>query len=185
MNKKIIIGIIGENASGKTTATEYLKENFKAVSFRFSDALCDILKRLYLENSRANFQTLSTALRQNFGDDLLSKIIARDVENCPNNLIVTEGVRRPTDIEYLKQMPNFYLIAIETDEETRFKRVLERREKPDDATKTWEEFKSESAQESEQKIREIAKAADFKINNNGDKKELYQQLEKIIKTVGL
>ena len=185
MNKKNIIGTVGENASGKTTATEYLKENFNATSFRFSDALCDILKRLYLENSRANFQTLSTALRQNFGDDLLSKIIAHDVENCDNNLIITEGVRRPTDIEYLKKMPNFYLIAIETAEEIRFERVRERREKPDDANKTWEEFKLESAQESEQKIREIAKMANFKINNNGDKKELYEQLEKIIKTIGL
>lgn len=185
MNKKIIIGIVGENASGKTLATEFFKNKHEAVSFRFSDALSDILKRLYLENTRSNLQTLSTMLRQNFGEDLLSKIIARDVENCSAQLIITEGVRRPTDIEYLKKMPNFYLLAIEADEKIRFERVKNRHEKPDDANKTWEEFQKESLQESEQKIREIALTAQVKINNNGDLEHFYKQLEDIIKTVGI
>ncbi|MEK7644076.1 MAG: AAA family ATPase, partial [Patescibacteria group bacterium] len=92
MPNKIIIGIIGENASGKTTATDYLKEKFGAVSFRFSDMLGDILKRLYLEHSRSNFQTLSTILRQNFSEDIMSRVIAEDVNNSAAILIITEGV---------------------------------------------------------------------------------------------
>ena len=136
MNNKIIIGIIGKNAAGKTTATEYLKQKYGAVSFRFSDSLIDVAKRLHLETSRPNIQTLSTILRQNFGEDLLSKIIAEDVKNCQAKIIITEGVRRPTDIIYLNKLNNFHLLSINTDEKTRFERTVTRKEKTDDATKT-------------------------------------------------
>lgn len=178
---KIIIGIVGENASGKTTATEYLKQKYGAVCFRFSDALSDVLKRLHLETTRANLQNLSTVLRQNFSEDLLSKVIAEDVVKSDAPIIITEGVRRPSDIEYLKKLPGFYLAAIKTDEKIRYQRLLTRGEKPDDATKTWEQFQTEGHQESEQKILEIAATANITIDNNGSLENFYQQLDQLCK----
>ncbi len=175
------MGIVGENASGKTTITEYLKQKYGAVCFRFSGMLGDILARLYLDPTRANFQTLSTILRQNFSEDLMSKVIAMDVKNSTAGFIITEGVRRPTDVTYLKDTPGFHLIAVNSDEAVRFERVKTRREKPDDAHKTWEEFKKESEQESEQKIREIGQRAEFILDNNGAMEQLYAQLDEIIK----
>jgi len=182
-NNKIILGIVGENSSGKTTITEYLQKTQNAVCFRFSGMLGDILARLYLEPTRQNFQTLSTILRQNFSEDLMSKVIAIDVKNSPAQFIITEGVRRPTDITYLQDNPGFHLVAVNTNEKTRFERVKSRREKPDDATKTWEEFQKESNQESEQKIREIAAQAEFVIDNNGTQEQLYHQIDEIIKKI--
>jgi dephospho-CoA kinase len=180
MPNKIIIGIVGENASGKTTVTEYLKNKYGAVCFRFSDMLGDILARLYLAPTRANFQKLSTVLRQNFSEDIMSQIIAEDVKKSDAQFIITEGVRRPTDVSYLKDAPGFHLIAITADEATRFERVKSRHEKSDDANKTWEQFKHESTQESEQKIREIADQAEVKIDNNGSIELLYQQLDALV-----
>lgn len=185
MPSKIIIGIIGENASGKTTATDYLKEKYGAVSFRFSDMLADILKRLYLEPARNNFQILSTILRQNFSEDIMSRVIAEDVKNSPANLIITEGVRRPTDIVYLKNNHGFKLIALKTDEKIRYERLKQRQEKQDDATKTWKEFQAEGQQESEQKIKEVDASADFSVDNNGSIDDLKKQLDEIAKSLGL
>ncbi len=182
-NKKIILGIIGKNSSGKTTATEYLKNKYNAVSFRFSDALKDVLIRLHLENSRANFQNISTILRQNFSEDILAKIIAEDVKNCSAEIIITEGVRRPADIIYLTQIPNFHLLAIKTDQKIRYQRTKNRTEKTDDQQKTWEEFLAEDGQETEQKIDEIAQQAEFQVDNNDTLEKLYKQLDELIKKI--
>lgn len=178
---KLIIGIVGENAAGKTSATEYLKTKFETVSFRFSDMLHDILKRIYVEPTRANLQTLSTILRQNFSEDIMSKVIAQDAKNATTDVVITEGVRRPSDVPYLKELSNFILIYVRADEKIRFNRLADRGEKPDDATKTWEEFQKESLQESEQQILEIAKTADFTVDNNGSKEETFKQLDEIVK----
>ena len=80
---KIILGLVGEIAAGKSTATEYLKQKYGAVSFRFSDPLRDILARLHIENSRPNLQALSTFLRRQYGEDLLSKVMALDAGQSP------------------------------------------------------------------------------------------------------
>jgi len=177
---KLIIGIIGENAAGKTTATEYLKKKFNAVTFRFSDMLGDILKRMYVETSRANFQLLSTVLRQNFGEDIMSKVIAQDAKNATSDIIITEGVRRPSDVPYLKELSNFILIYIQADERVRFSRLATRGEKVDDATKTWKEFQAEGLQESEQQILAIAKTANYVVDNNGELENTYRQLDEIV-----
>ncbi len=177
---KIIIGIVGKNSSGKTTVTAYLKQKHNATTFRFSDSLSDILKRVYLPTTRANFQLLSTILRQNFSEDLLSKTISEDVKNTTANVIICEGVRRPTDITYLKTNPGFVLIALSATADNRYARLKNRGEKTDDATKTWEEFQSEENQESETKIDEISATANYTIDNNGAKENLLRQIDEII-----
>lgn len=182
-NKKIIIGIVGENASGKTTLTKYLHKRYSAETIKFSDMLSDILDRLYLEKKRENFQTLSTILRKNFGEDVMSRVVAKDVELSQKNIIVTEGIRRPFDIKYLQKIRGFYLISIYADPKTRFKRLKLRSEKDDDKFKTWEEFKKESMHESEQKIKNIAKKADFEIDNNKTIQELYKQADYIMQNI--
>lgn len=180
---KSIIAIVGENASGKTTVTNYLKDHYHAVSFRFSDMLSDILDRVYVEKNRPHLQALSTFLRQTYGEDVMSKTIAKDVEQAlrEHDIVVTEGVRRPTDITYLKDMEGFTLVAIETDIKKRFARLAGRGEKADDATKTWEEFQTEAMHESELKIQEIAKTADAVIMNDGALEKLWQQIDQLMK----
>lgn len=177
---KIILGIIGQNGAGKTAVTEYLKKKYNAVSFRFSDPLKDILERLHLPDSRQNFQTLSTILRQNFSEDILSKIIAEDVRKVNDEIIITEGIRRPSDVVYLKELPDFHLIFLKADAEIRYERIKNRNEKSGDQSKTWKKFLLEENQESETQIRDIAKQADFTIDNNGSLKELYKQLDELV-----
>lgn len=180
---KIILGLVGEMAAGKSTVTQYLKEKYHPTTFRFSDMLRDILRRIHVEPNRLPLQNLSTFLRQNFGEDIMSQVIALDVTNSPAEFIITEGIRRPSDVSYLRELPGFYVVAIQADERTRFERITKRRENPDDAGKTWEQFQTDGKQESEQKIKEIMAAADFTINNNGTEEELFGQVEEILKKI--
>ena len=183
INEKIILGLVGEMAAGKTTVTNYLKEKHGAVTFRFSDMLRDILKRIHVEPLRNHLQNLSTFLRQTYGEDIMSKVIAKDVEESDAPIIITEGIRRPTDITHLKQLPGFYIIVISADERIRFERITKRSENPDDQKKTWNEFQREGQQESEQKIKEIAAEADYRVDNNGTVEELHKQIDIILEKI--
>lgn len=176
----IIIGLIGEIAAGKTIAAAYLKQRHGAAVFRFSDALRDVARRLGLKETRANLQRLSQALRQTFGEDLLAKAMAAAVAGASAPVIIIEGIRRPSDIAYLKNLPDFKLVYVRADERTRFERLKARGENPGDAAKTWEQFRAEGAAEAEREIKTVARQAAAAVDNNGSLESLYQQLDKIV-----
>lgn len=177
---KIVLGITGKMASGKGTIADYLKDKHNAASYRFSTPLRDVLRRIYIEESRQNMQDLSLDLRNRFGDDLLASIIAGDVKNDDTELIVVDGVRRLPDIKHLRELPEFKLIAVTADQKTRWERMTKRGENVDDVQKTFEEFKQNEQNEAEQHIEEVSKTADFTIDNNGDYDSLYKQVEDIL-----
>ncbi len=170
-------------ASGKGTIAEYVVKKYSGKTFRFSTILRDILNRLYLEEKRENLQKLSTILRENFGQDVLSSATFQEIKNSKAEAIIVDGIRRQTDMKFLKDLPEFKLIYIEADVEKRYERISVRGENSDDNTKTFEQFKKELKQESETQIRDLRKIADYVIDNNGGKKELYAQVDKIISLI--
>ncbi len=180
MANKIILGLVGEMGAGKTTLTNYLKERYGAVSFRFSTMLRDVLQRLHIPEERATLQKLSTLLRQEFGDDLMSKVIAGDAKNSPEQFIITEGIRRPTDMTYLAELPGFHLVALTAESRTRFERITARGENPDDRTKTWKTFQNEARQEAEQEVSGLIQRAELLIDNNGSIENLYLQADALM-----
>ncbi len=177
---KLIVGFVGEIASGKGTACDHIINQYQAGYFRFSTILRDILDRLHLEQSRQNMQKLSTTLRQSFNEDLFAKVIAEDVQSDNNQIICVDGIRREADIKYLKELPNFHLIHISANEQTRFERIKNRSENPDDKNKSFDQFQKDQQQETELTIPFIIAKAEYKIDNNGEKEILFQQLDDLI-----
>ena len=103
-NEKIVIGLVGKMSSGKGTVAEYLEKNYGAVTYRFSTILRDILNRVGQDITRHNMQTLSTVMRENFGEDLLAKVIAEDARKDNHQIVIVDGVRRMADIKYLSPL---------------------------------------------------------------------------------
>ena len=180
-NNKIILGFVGQIASGKGTACAYLKDKYQAQIFRFSTMLRDVLDRFYIPQTRENMQTASSALRGAFGDELMAQTIANDVKNSPAQIIVLDGVRRLPDIKFLREMPNFHLVEVTAEQKTRFERIVKRRENADDAKKTFAQFQIDEQQEAEVQIKNVAQTADFKLDNNDSIADLHQQIDEIIK----
>ena len=178
---KIIIGLVGQIASGKGTVAEYLEKNHNALTFRFSTILRDVLKRLHVENSRENLQNLSTILRQKFGEDLLAKVMAGDVENTDNSIVVVDGIRRMADIKYLKELSNFKLLSVVADPKIRYERAISRSENSGDNKKTYEDFLADQQKEADAEIPQVMQNANIEINNDQNFENLYEQINKIIK----
>ncbi|MBU4217000.1 AAA family ATPase [Candidatus Parcubacteria bacterium] len=180
MENKIIIGLVGQIASGKGTVAEYLEKNHQATTFRFSTILRDVLNRLHVDISRENLQDLSTILRQKFGEDLLAKVMAGDVEKTDNKIVVVDGIRRMADIKYLKELENFKLLSVVADPKVRYQRLIERSENSGDSQKTYEDFLADQMKEADAEIPEVMKNADVEINNDIDFENLYQQIDKLL-----
>lgn len=180
----LIIGLVGQMVTGKGTAAEYLNKKYGALNYRFSDPLRDILDRMHTEKTRNNLQKLSTVLRQNFGEDVLAKIIKEDIKNSNYSIATVDGIRRWGDIELIKNAGNFVLTAIETSPEKRYERMIKRKENEGDEKKTYEEFLSDQQKEADAQIPQIMQEAQEKISNEDGFDDFYKQLDNIIKKYG-
>lgn len=180
---KVIIGIAGEIACGKDTVGKYLSEKHGALSLRFSQPLRDILDRMSLEQNRENMSKLSLHLRKAFGEDIFSKVMLAEAKKSPNELVVVDGVRRSFDIVHMETEPNFAFIYVEASPETRYGRLIQRRQNTDDATKTQMQFDKDALLETETQIRDLKERADFVINNDGTLEELQKQVDDVIAQV--
>ena len=177
---KIIFGLVGSMASGKGTVKEYLEEKYNASGYTFSTMLSYVLERFHLEKNRDNLIKLSEIMRESFGEDIMAKTMAYDVEKDANEIIVVEGIRRMADIEYLTKLPGFVLIEIFANSKLRYDRITKRSEKADDKTKSYEEFMEDHKRSTEISINEVVKHATEKIDNNGNIEDLQDQLDKLI-----
>ena len=180
-NSRIIIGTVGEIASGKGSITKYLVQKYNASEYRFSDILKDILQRVHLDVVRENFASLSLGLRKYYGQDILAYALVQDIKNDDNKIIVVDGIRRIQDLKYLKEMQEFALVYVDADIKVRYERLIGRNEKQDDKIKTFEEYKNDHRLETETSIKELRNIADVTIDNNGTLEELNKQIDKIIK----
>jgi dephospho-CoA kinase len=178
--KKIIFGFTGLISSGKGTAAAYLEKKYGASTYRFSTTLRDLLDLLYLPHTRDNLQDISTILRKQFGEDLLAKTMARNVESDKKNIIVVEGIRRLADIDYLAKLPGFVLVEIKADAKIRYERLTKRNENQDDKEKTFAEFLADHEKEAENSIPEVISHATEHVDNTGDFATLYKQLDELV-----
>lgn len=179
-NKKIILGIAGEIASGKDTVARLLKEKYGAETIMFSTILRDILDRLYLEQNRENLARLSMHLRKAFGEDTFSRVILKDAEKFDAEIIVVDGVRRLADIIHFESMGNFYFAYIEASAEKRHERIVERGQNTDDSTKTVLQLEKDQHLEAEAQVRDLKERAEFVINNDGTLEELQAQVDGLV-----
>ena len=177
---KIIIGLVGPIACGKEAAKKYIAQKYNSKDCKFSTSLRDVLNRLAIEVSRENLQKLSSALRPVFGEDLLAKVIASDASKLDSDIIIVDGVRRMSDIKYLKELPNFYLIAVDADPKLRYERMKARNENVGDSEKTFEQFLADQNNEADKEIPIVISNAKFAIDNGGTLEELYSKVDKII-----
>lgn len=178
--KKFVIALVGEIASGKGTVADYLIQKHNAGYYRFSNILRDLADRLYLPHSRDILIRMSEVMRENFGEDTLAKVMAEDVRSDKARLVVVDGVRRLADIEYLKQLPYFYLVYVKSDINIRYERVKNRGEKVDEKGLTFKQFLKDNQRSTEISITQVADHADLCLINESTKEELENEIESLL-----
>lgn len=178
--KKIIIGLAGIIASGKDTVADYLVKKYNAEKVSFSEPLRDILNRLYLPIDRAHLSGLAQILIDRFGPDVLSKTIAKGIEQSEKEIFVLPNIRRKEDYSALEKFNGFVLVGLKTDKRKCYERLLERGQNKDDKTKTWAEFEKDLQLSTEIKIPELVKKAKIVLDNNRPVENLHIQIDSMM-----
>jgi dephospho-CoA kinase len=181
MTDKLIIGLTGPIATGKTTVAKYLADKYGAKIYGFSEPLRDVLNRLYIPLDRPNLALMSNIIRSNFGEDLISRTIAQDIQHDDSPIIVLDGIRRLPDIETMKSLPGFRLLAINADVKLRWQRMTTRGQNSDDATKTYEQFLTDEQAEADRDIPQVMAGAQTTLDNNTTIEALIKQVEEYLK----
>jgi len=182
--KKIIIGLLGETGSGKDTVAEYLKEEYGAKLMRFADPMKETLSIYFDQLSKADQAWLYLVFKERFGEDVLSKAMVKRVEDEKSSLIVINGLRMPSDYDFVKKYPDSYVLYITLDQKIRWERVASRGEKTDDKI-SFEKFQELDKQETEVHISEVGAKADKKINNDKDLNYLLSEVDKYMTEIGM
>lgn len=182
---KFIIGLVGQAGSGKGTVADFLREEYGAGYIRFSGILGELLASLGVKKSRDNFIAISKAVRDAFGEDVLSYAVEKKSLTSSEDIIVVDGIRRPEDIVALEPLPHFRLLSIEVPAEVRFKRMKNRGEKIGETEMTWEQFQVQEEAETECTIPSVMGRAWKTITNEGTKEELEQAVTTIMKELAI
>lgn len=185
----IVIGVVGQIASGKGEIVKYLTKKLGFVSFSLSSILHDELKEKKIKKfTRKTLQDMGNDLRRDYGDDILARRVVGHLKGQKTDNIIIEGIRNPGEIEYLKKNSNFILIGIKAKRKIRFKRLSERGKTWD--PKNWREFvkidkRDLGVKESKsgQQVKKCLAYSDFTLTNNGDLKEFKIKIERLTKKI--
>lgn len=173
LNKKVIIGLSGETASGKTTVAEYLRFKFGFKSLRYSQ----IISKKYGVTDKSKLQDIGAKIASDSESQReLTKYLITLMDNESSHVI--DGLRHKEDYEELHNFAgtDFYFIYIDTNYGYRYKRYNKLKKN----IVSEEEFWKINNHSSENRILELHCKADSVVKNNDGFKDLRKQIDKII-----
>lgn len=189
--EKMIVGIAGKIAAGKTTVAKFLEE-FGFCRISCSEPLFDILTgntqgyswvpevEFKGEPTRENLIELGRILKEKYGEDILIRLAVDKLRNCEN--IAIDGVRSMGEVDAIKRMGGI-VVYIEAKPEIRFERLRRRGSSKDRGIKSLEDLlKFDEWEEKLYETTKIKEKADIVIVNEGTLEELR---DKIISALGL
>lgn len=180
--KNKAVAIVGMTGAGKTTTANYL-ENKGFSKIYFGGLIIKEVRRRGLIVTPEAEKKVIDELRSKYGNSLFAAYFLNDILcRLKTNNIVIDGLYSWSEYLYLKDHldNNLYIISVILDKQLRYQRLAAR----NDRCLTPAEAKKRDINE----IEKIEKGgpisfADYYIMNNGSKKELFAQIDQIIKEI--
>lgn len=178
----MIIGLTGKNAAGKGEIAKHLQDK-GFIGFSLSDVLREEATKQGKDHSRDALIKLGTEMREKFGNGILAKRINEKISQLRKQgkeKFVVDSIRNTGEIEELRKSKGFVLVAVHTDNEIRFQRLLKRGRIGD--ARTFEEFLEHEKRENNnegagQQLDKCIGMADKIINSNGTIEEANRDID--------
>lgn len=177
----MIIGLTGENCSGKGTVAEYLKsKGFYYLSL--SDVIREELAAEGKDITRENLIEKGNELRGSFGPAALAKKTIEKLEKDRNYVI--DSIRNAAEAKEVKAQQNAFLIYVTAPAEVRFERMKARGRENDpqtlEAFKKIEELEMKNEEKTKQSLLEAFEIADRKMINDGSIENLQEKVNHLL-----
>ena len=181
-----IIGITGTLGSGKGTIVDYLTKHHKFQHFSVRNYLSKFIKQRGLEVNRDNMVIVANELRAKNSPSYIVEQLYEQALTSGNDCII-ESIRTVGEVTTLNSKGNFYLFAVDADQQLRYSRIVERASETDKINfETFvdnENREMNSTDPNKQNLAACMKLADFKFINNGSFDDLYRQVDEVLEEI--
>lgn len=178
--KRKIVAVLGLPGSGKTEAINYLLKKLNWPKVYFGEVTFDELKKKGLAINEANERKIREELRAKHGQDYYAKKVIEKIEKILSGNILVESLYSWVEhLEFKKKFgDNFVAVAVYTPPKIRYARLAKRPTRP--LTSVEAQGRDYAQIEKLFQAGPIA-MAEYTLINEGSLKDLYQQIDKIIK----
>ena len=177
-----IIGVIGQNGTGKDEVLKYLRAEYDVPFLSTGDMVREIAAKEGKESTRENLQEISERYFREFGRGCFVKLAAEKIKRNGWTVGGISGIRSADDVKVLKDAidGDFILVNVYvSNPKVRFERMLARHEGRD--PHTYEQFlRNDKAEEEIFHIQSAGQSADFTISNNGTLGDLHREIGLLI-----
>jgi dephospho-CoA kinase len=181
-----IIGITGTLGAGKGTIVNYLQKKYGFVHFSVRDFLTEEIKKRNLPVNRDTMTNVANELRIKYSPAYIVEQLYEKAKQSGKDSII-ESIRNIGEVNALRQLEGFRLLAVDAPPELRYKRIQERKSATDAIS--YETFLENEKREmtstdpTQQNLSACMAVADFRLMNDGTYESLYEQIETALKTI--
>ncbi len=179
-----IIAICGMPGSGKGELSRLANQQGIPV-LSMGDMIRAEAKNRGLEETPGNIGLVVVSLRSQFGEQVLAERLVPSVETLSYTsvpIIMIEGIRGTAEAEVFKNQwgRKFSLLAIISDEEKRWQRIL-KRGRGEDGDR--EDFATRNTRERKWGLADLIENAEFKLENNSTLEDLENEFKTCLSTI--
>jgi dephospho-CoA kinase len=181
VKEKIIVGVAGMPGAGKATFRKIVKEmGYPTVVM--GDEIREEARRRGLKPTPENLGMVMLKLREEKGPAIVAERCVLKIEKAEAKVVIVDGIRSLHEVEeYKRHFPRFFLVAIHSSPETRFKHLFRRRRSDD--PKNWETFMERDSRELGVGLGRVIATADYMIVNEGAKSQLEREVREVLEGV--
>ena len=171
-----VIGFCGLPGSGKSTALIAIED--LGIIIAMGDVIRKEAINKNIEPNNENLGKIAKELRERGGDAIVAEKSVEMIKNQTNKVIFVDGIRSLSEIEVVRSYWKFPVIAIETSDDLRYKRIRKRARSDD--SKTLIEITKRDKRELGFGLKEVIKKANCKIMNDSSEEELKKITREIV-----
>ena len=174
-----LIGLVGENGSGKDEVARYLQERCGAEVINTGDMVREMAEDKGVTPTRRNLHDISKEALHQHGYDCFARRAMRQIEQSGADVVAVTGLRTPEDVMTLREQyrDDFLLARVDVSlPYARFERLQERDKERD--PNDFKEFLQQD--EWEKKLFNLERTlekADVMIGNDGTLGALHDEIE--------
>lgn len=184
----IIIGITGHIGSGKGTVVDYLTKTKGLKHFSARTLITKEVEKRGLPLNRDSMTLVANELRQKYSPSYIIEQLYHHAKKQGHDCII-ESIRTVGEIEALRTIGHFYLLAVTADLPLRYERIVLRGNETDhisfDTFAEQDKREAESTDPHKQNIDACIKKADVVLNNNGTIEELHKEIDEAMVELGI